>query len=185
MPEDTPRGYTYPEYTDTQNFPAAIQELATDIDADVQDLYDDVDHARYAPTAAVSFAGPTPLANGVTTDWAFTSEDYDNAGMVNLGVDPTDVSITEDGVYWITGWAEFAAAGVTTGSVGVFIMTTGALLNLVTVTRAPDNDKRTEVSATCIAFCATGEDITLALRQTTGAPLNIQFAKLTVTKVSP
>lgn len=181
---DTPRGYTYPPYGQTQNVPADIEVLARDIDADVQALYNNVNGAIYAPSAAVSFAGLTPLASGVTTDWAFTSEDYDNAGMVNLGVDPTDISITEAGVYVVTGWAEFAAAGVTTNSVGVFLMSTTAPLNIATRTAAPDNDKRTEISVTGMTFGNVGDDFTLALRQTTGAPLNIQFAKLVVTKVS-
>lgn len=183
MPLDTPGGYTYPEYSDTQNFPAQIQDLAEDIDADVQDLYDDVNNALNAPTAAVEFSGLFVLASGVTTPLPFDSQQYDNAAMWAPGT-PTEVTIVQTGIYMITGWAQFNANGVATNSVGVFIMSNGALVNLVTVTRAPDNDKSTEISATCIVFLTAGDDVTLNLRQTTGAPMDVVFAQMTVTKVS-
>lgn len=181
---DTPRGYTYPAYGDTQDVPADIEELARDIDTDVQSVYDDVDAARNAPSASVSFAGPAPLATGVTTNWPFDTEQYDNAAMWSIGT-PTIVNIPEDGIYLVTGWAQFAAPGASTNSVGVFLMTTGPISNIATVTRQPDNDKRTEISATGLVSALAGDDITLALRQTTGAPLNVNFAWLIVTKVSP
>ena len=120
---DTPRGYTYPTYGDTQDVPADIEELARDIDTDVQSVYDDVDAARNAPSASVSFAGPAPLATGVTTNWPFDTEQYDNAAMWSIGT-PTIVNIPEDGIYLVTGWAQFAAPGASTNSVGVFLMTT-------------------------------------------------------------
>lgn len=184
MPANTPRGYTYPLYGDTVNFPAQIQDLAQDIDADVQGVYDDVDAARNAATCRVEFSGLLALASGVTTNVSFNTEIYDNASMWDAGT-PTDVSIPEVGNYLITAWAEFAAAA--SGGLALFIQSTGGFIpNPCTVTKAPDNDKAIELSATCLTRCtATTENITIGLRQTTGAPLNVQFVKLTVTKVAP
>lgn len=43
MPQNTPdRGYTYPCYGDGSDFPDQIEELATDIDTDVQQILDDI-----------------------------------------------------------------------------------------------------------------------------------------------
>lgn len=184
MPANTPRGYTYPLYSDTQNFPAQIQDLAQDIDQDVQDLYDDVNGARNAPTATVFFGGPVAIPNGVTTNVIWNTEIYDNAAMWDAGT-PTDISIPEVGNYLITAWIQFDVAPA--GTLGIFVQSAGGFIPApCTQTKTVDNDKMTELSVTCLTRCtATSENITLGVRQSVGGPLNLNTARMTVTKVSP
>ena len=108
MPQNTPRGYTYPLYTDPRDFPAQIQDLATDIDTDVaaqlalQTNHLDEPSARVSANAALAIASNTD----VTLTWA--TEEYDNAGLFVIG-SPTIFTVNELGLYWIHAWAEFSA----------------------------------------------------------------------------
>lgn len=182
MSEDTPRGYTYPEYVDTQDFPAQIQELATDIDADVQGIYNDVSTARNAPSCRIRRAVGTALASGVTTNVAFDTELYDNAAMWAIGA-PTNIVIPSLGSYLVTAWAQFDAAAA--GGFALFLQSAGGLIPApATITKAPDNDKRVTLSATALTRCNAAETITVGLRQTSGAPVNTFIVEVSVTKVS-
>lgn len=107
MPANTPRGYTYPLYTDVQNFPAQIQDFATDVDTDVQAQialqtnYLDQPAARVSATAAQAVASNTD----VTLTWAV--EEYDNAGLWVIG-SPTIFTVNELGIYLISAWANWS-----------------------------------------------------------------------------
>lgn len=60
------------------------------------------------PTAFVSRAGSQTLTTGTPAKISFTSEDLDPANMVNLGANPTRVTIVEPGIYSVYGTGEFA-----------------------------------------------------------------------------
>lgn len=136
MPANTPRGYSYPLYTDAHNFPAAIQDLAQDIDVDVaaqlalQTNYLDQPSARVSSNVVQAIASNTD----VTLTWA--TEEYDNAGLWVAG-SPAIFTVNELGIYWIEAWAEFSANADST--------TSGAMLRIVSSafgTRAAHGPRR-------------------------------------------
>jgi hypothetical protein len=115
MPQNTPnRGYTYPLYDEpTMDFPAAIEELATDINDDVElleefigDAYDRASVRIFGSSAAQSI----PEAVQTTISWSGGGVSYDNAGMANLT--PTGgLTLTQPGVYLISGYVFISAPG--------------------------------------------------------------------------
>lgn len=99
MTMNTPRGYTYPCYTDPTNFPAQMQDLATDIDGDVQGILTDVTQARNnPPSLKVQTTGvATPIAAGAVIPLTFVTEIYDNTNMI-VAPSPT-ITIATEGLY--------------------------------------------------------------------------------------
>jgi len=98
MAGTTPRGYQFSEYGDTQNFPANIQTLAEDIDADVQALDDEVTDSLNRPSCTLTETGVQSVPTGVTTLLSFTNINYDNDGMAAL---PNGIDLIDDGIYLI------------------------------------------------------------------------------------
>ncbi|MFB7936684.1 hypothetical protein [Streptomyces sp. NPDC056049] len=182
MPDTTPRGYEYPLYSDTQNFPAQIQALAEDIDADVQSLYDADQAARNAPSASLGLTGPIQLIpTGAITTVQFSFVEYDNAGMATL---PSNIAIVETGLYLVTGGATFLSAA--TGGQAVLLRSVGGLVpDIATVTKAPATSVNNLFSLVALTRCAAGETITMAVLQNSGAGSVLQDAQLSVTKVAP
>lgn len=136
MPANTPRGYSYPLYTDPRDFPAQMQDLAQDIDLDVaaqlalQTNHLDQPSARVSASAALAIASNTD----VTLTWA--TEEYDNAGLFVIG-SPTIMTFNELGIYWIEAWAEFSGNTDST--------TSGCMLRIVSSafgTRAAHGPRR-------------------------------------------
>ena len=182
MPGTTPRGYDYPLYAETQDFPAAIQELAEDVDADMDALYDGNTAARNEPTAIVaqSFNVALPTATDVTT--TFDTELYDNAAMVNLGVSPQVVTITSTGLYLVSATIN---TDVDTGSVAMFVRSVAGLVpDIATVTKG-GGLPFTDLNTVALTRCAAAETIRIIVRQNSGALRNIISSRLSVTKVAP
>lgn len=185
MPGTTPRGYEYPLYGDTQNFPAQIQALAEDIDVDVQGLYDAADAARNAPTASVSNLTQS-VPSGALTTITFTDELYDNANMVNLGIDPTIISIPETGLYLVSGTAVFnIAAGTTTLACALFLRSIGGIVPDISTVTKELGSPATNLSMVTLTRCNVGESISMAVQQNFGSPIDVTGARLYVTKVAP
>ena len=68
MPANTPRGYSYPLYTDTMDgFPAAMQDLATDVDTDMQALVNQVNAAQNRPSVRVTATANQSIPQNVDT----------------------------------------------------------------------------------------------------------------------
>lgn len=111
MPQNTPsRAYTYPVYTDTQDFPAQIQELATDIDLDVENLDDQIVEALNRQSVAIrsTLSQNIPVGTAYTNlTWATT--DYDNATMATI---PTGITIPREGVYLVMAKVTFVGTGI-------------------------------------------------------------------------
>jgi hypothetical protein len=185
MPANTPRGYTYPLYSDTQNFPAQIQDMALDIDADVQDVYDQVAQAYNQPTGHISAAGQV-IPSNVSTTCIFSSEDYDNDGMVDLGVNNTRIQIQTPGIYMLNGFirilgngnATLSGAGLTLASSG------GVVANPAVSSKRLDNDKKTAICATTIHITlAAGDNITMFVRHNNPASVTLDIAELFATRL--
>ena len=67
MPANTPRGYTYPLYTDPADFPAQVQDFAQDVDVDVQALATTVTNALNSPSARVTETANQAITQNVAT----------------------------------------------------------------------------------------------------------------------
>lgn len=185
MPATTPRGYEYPLYSDMQNVPARIQALAEDIDVDVQSLYDAADAARNAPTASVDQLSDS-IPNATLTTLSFDIELYDNAGMVNLGVDPTAISITSTGLYLVSGTVhQNTAFGTVTTALAMFLRSVGGLVpDIATVTKNLGSPV-TDLSMIVLTRCNAGEKITMAVQHNSGGAIDVTNCRLYVTKVAP
>lgn len=184
MPADTPRGFTYPLYTDAQNTAAAIEELARDFDTQIADAYFQAETAFNGPSCKVQRGfGPHAIANGVTTVVTFDTEIYDPTGLMWSPGLPTIVTIPVDGEYLVTAFARFDQAA--TGGVAMFINQSGGPVTMpVTVTKAPDNDRGTTVSAATLCQAFFGENFSVSLRQNSGAAMSTFQVDFTVTRVS-
>ncbi|KUJ65436.1 hypothetical protein [Streptosporangium amethystogenes] len=186
MPGTTPRGYEYPLYGDTQNVPTQVQALAEDIDADVQSLYTANTTARNAPTASISSTGILATPSGALTTMTFTDELYDNAGMVNLGVNNTIITIPQTGLYLVSGTVTFNIAASTTPlACALFLRSVGGLVpDISTVTKALGSPQ-TSLSMVSLTRCNAGETISLATQHNYTSPIDVSPARLYVTKVAP
>lgn len=111
MPQNTPRGYTYPLYTDPQDVRAAIQELATDLDTDIEALADQIFNAKNRRTTAlVNNANQTITAN-TDTQVTLQTVNYDNGAMAATP-NGINIPIGADGIYLVTGRVQLNPSGV-------------------------------------------------------------------------
>lgn len=101
MPQNTPRGYTYPCFSDNATFPAQIQDLAQDIDLDVQSIITNIGDARNTPPSckAQTTGVATAIAAGGLVTLSFATEIYDNAGMFTPP--SPNITIPVEGLYLI------------------------------------------------------------------------------------
>lgn len=186
MPQDTSRGYTYPLYTDVNDFPAQIQELAEDIDLDMQSLFDRVVAGNNQPACSVQ-SSLINQAVAVNTDVnaTFVTELYDNDNMVNLGVSNTTITLTETGVYLATARVTFLSNGnATINSRQIAMITNGPNLTVGRKSLQGDQNVATAVHMTCLFAADSGNTLVLAQRQNSGASLNTSTRQLQVAKVA-
>lgn len=191
MPANTPRGITYPLYTDlVSNTQLYFQDMATDMDGLVQLFSDRMDAAAMRPAAKVSGLSNQALAanTNVTTTWS--GEDFDNGGMVDLAVSNTRIQLLELGIY-IVG----ASVGVsnTTGTYGVratFALSAGIGGGQVSLRGSSSNldtaPTQTYINPLMMAYCdgTTPVNVTLVLRQNSSATIQIQDRNMWAAKVS-
>lgn len=185
MPANTPRGYTYPEYGDPANFPAAMQNFANDVDADVQILVNRQTAALNRASARVSASANQNILANTDTIVTWAVEEYDNAAMANLGVNNDRLTLTETGIYLITAEVNFASNGNATvnGRMMTFAPNLSADKGHQTLAGAQNMD--TEMSSTILYQCVTaGDFIRVRVRQESGAALNISARSFSATKVA-
>lgn len=186
MPQNTPRGYTYPEYTDLADFPAQVQDFAQDVDADVQAQADAVSAALDAPSARASASANQAIAVATPTFVTFATEEYDNAAMVNLGVNNDRITFTVTGIYLVEAQVNFAPNGNATvnGRKGTLIQ--NLLGSSQTHNTVPGIQTfASELSITTLMEVVTvGDYVRLQVEQDSGAALNIDARSISATKVS-
>lgn len=183
----TNRNYPYPEYTDAADFPAQDQALATAIDTDLQNnLAVPVAEALDAPSARASRpAGSQAAGTGVNVTLSYTTENYDNDNIVDLGVSATNFTIQSAGVYLLTGSVNAQPDGSATGAIALIMQSSlGTVPNPVGTSRNLDNDKDTSLTCTTLHQAAAGEVLTLFVRHNHGASLNMSIAQFTVTRIA-
>ena len=185
MPQNTPRGYTYPLLSDVQNFPAQIQDLAQDIDADVEALDDAIQAAFNRDSARLSgpVGGTQAVASGAAgVTVTYSTEEYDNAGMANLGVNNDRLTIVNGGVYLIVAHVTFGPGPNTTWGARLQFVTTGAtVLNPTRLTRQGHNTLSTNMTIMSIHNAPATSTIAVNAAQVSGASVNITDCALSAT----
>jgi hypothetical protein len=186
MPQDTARGYTYPVYTDPANFPAQIQDLAQDIDLDMESLFDRVVAGNNQPACHIVASGVNQaIAVNTDVNATFVTEVYDNDNMVNLGADATLVTLTESGIYIATGRSTFLSNGnATINSRQLVLLTNGPNLTVGRKSLQGDQNVATAVQLTVNFQASAGNTLRMPQRQNSGASLNTSTRTLQVAKVS-
>jgi hypothetical protein len=181
------RSYPYPTYGDPASFPSQQAAFATAVDTDLQALKVSIDEALDEPSARASRpAGTQAIATGVNVTVSYTTEDYDNDGIVNLGGSSTDFVIQTPGTYLLTGSVNMQPDASSTGSAALIMQSSvGTVPNPVGTSRRLDNDKDTSLSCTTLHRVPTApETITMFVRHNHGVSLNASIAQLTVTRIS-
>lgn len=192
MPQNTPnRGYTYPLYTEpTKDFPAEIQELATDIDTDVTLLQSFITGAFNRRAVRISSAAGQVIPTGVTTtvSWLGGGADYDNGTppMANLTA-TGGLALYERGVYEISAYVGFVAPGSGTARMSVeFASSAGFISMPAMVSTRGDSRDNTWVALTALHYL-TGtvtDNITLRVWHNQGANLTIGNRSMVAVKTS-
>lgn len=185
MPANTPRGYTYPIYSDPADFPSAAQTFATQVDTDVQALVDRQTAALDRPSARVSETANQAIAANTDVFLTFSVEEYDNAAMANLGVNNDRLTFTETGIYLVTAEVNFASNGNATvnGRSGLFVQNLVGNLGHHSLRGAQAMD--TEMSLCLLTRVVTiGDFIRVQVRQESGAALNVSARSFSATKVA-
>ncbi len=186
MPANTPRGYTYPLYTDPADFPAQVQDFAQDVDVDVQALATTVTNALNSPSARVTETANQAITQNVATFVTFSVEEYDNAAMANLGVNNDRLTFTSSGLYLVSASVIFAPNGhATVGGRGVTIVSNVAPTDIALSTTRGSGTNHSDVNVTYAHYvAAAGEFLRVRVLQDSGAALNINARTLSATKVA-
>lgn len=185
MPANTPRGYTYPLYTDVANFPAQIQDFAQDVDLDVESISDSITGALNNPSVRISATANQSIPVTTNTNATFAVEEYDNAAMANLGVNNDRITFTETGIYLVSAecnWVPNAHATVG-GVLGRIVPNLGSEIAIHTLRGAQNAD--VEMSLTGLYEVSTiGDFVTFVVWQSSGAAKNISARSFSATKVA-
>lgn len=186
MPENTSRGYTYPVFTDANDFPAQIQDMATDIDTDVQAVFNRIAAGYNFAACSLQASGVNQsVANNTDVTATYDTELYDNAAMANLGVSNTTINITATGLYLVVGRATFtnSAAGATGREIRLVSSGPGGTIARKSIDGNEGLPNTTTVHIVNLVQLASGTTMTMIMRQNTGAALNTSHRQLQVAKM--
>jgi hypothetical protein len=188
MPQNTSRGYPYPLYTDTpKDFPQAIEDLATAIDADVAALEAFVAGARDRPSMQASSNIAQNIPNNTVTavSWAGGAAAYDNTLIFNPLVGMT---LTERGVYLLS--ASVTLNQVSSGSPFTATLTmnstAGFIANPASISARADPDNPTWLNVSTLHY-VTGlvtDNVSVSVWHNQGATRVAGYRTLTATKIS-
>lgn len=185
MPANTPRGYTYPVYGDPADFPAAMQDFATDVDTDVQNLVNQTTAALNRASARVSASANQNIPANVNTFVTWAVEEYDNAAMANLGVNNDRLTFTETGIYLIHAEVNFTSNGNATVNGRAMRLIPNLSPTTAWDTRRGAQNMDNEESVTDLLQVVTvGDFVRVEVFQNSGAALNISARSFSATKVS-
>ena len=186
MPANTPRGYTYPLYTDPANPAAQIQDFAQDVDLDVAAQVASIVTALNRPSAKVSSSTAQVFAPGVPQFVTWATENYDNAAMANLGVNNDRISFTSTGKYLISVEINFNANGLSVGSRQIrLVPNTGAAQNLGWENRPGSMTTGTNLTITDLyQSTGVGDFVRVEGLNSAANAVSLNTRTFTVTKVS-
>lgn len=188
MPQNTPnRGYTYPLYTEpTMNFPGAIQELATDINNDMNAVQAAITGARNRPSAMIfnNLVQSIPNNTATNVSWVGSSTNYDNDTMATT----TGLTLTDRGVYMLSASVFMAApgAGGVFGASITIASSAGFIPQPVRMSSRASATQPQWLSASALHYVTglVADSITVQVWHNQGAALGIQYRTLMATKVS-
>lgn len=186
MPENTSRGYTYPVFTDLNGFPAQIQDLATDIDGDMQSLVNRIASGYNFPAVSVQASGVNQsVANNTDVTASYDTELYDNAGMFNAGVSATNVNIVATGLYVAIGRSTFANSAASPSGRSIRLVSSGVtgVIARKSINGNSGLAATTTVHIVALFHAVSGTTVTMVQRQNTGAAINSVFRQLQVAKM--
>lgn len=180
MTMNTPRGYTYPCYSDPTDFPAQIQDLATDIDGDVQGILTNIGDARNTPPSvkAETTGAATAIGAGLLVTLTFTTQVYDNAAMF---VPPSpNITIPVEGLYLVSYRCTFGAGsnvGVRAVQLGV-----GGFIRSMQARRRAGTSSQITVTGSALTNAAMGATVNLLAGSsvaTTATDYSISVTRMT------
>jgi hypothetical protein len=163
MPGTTPnRGYPYSLPADPFDVPAAIEALARAVDTDMQDL---MDATVRRPFAKVSATSPTPqiFPADVVTAARFDFVDVDSDGMTNLAQQPTRITPTSAGLYFIWGSIVRSDFSGSAGATDWYIFQNETALDRTNFHNSPGHSSSTQITIGSMAF-ADGVDDYFSVR---------------------
>lgn len=187
MPANTPRGYSYPLYTDSTDFPTAIQDLATDVDTDMQTLVNQVAAAKNRPSARITATANQSITQNVDTVVTFATEAYDNNSMVDLAANNTRIQLQQAGIYLLTGRVQFAAASPAAFVTMLRMDSSGGVIanpGIMSISGSSTRVTEMTIEQLHIVTTTIPDNITLTVRHSFTAAINISARSLTATKVS-
>lgn len=185
MPANTPRGYTYPTYGDLANFPAEMQDFATDVDTDVAALVARQTAALNRPSARVSASANQSIPQNVDTFLTWAVEEYDNNAMANLGVNNDRISFPQTGIYLVQSEFVFTANGNATVNGRKAMFAPGLSSDKGHHSLRGSQTQDVEMSIIMLYQVSTpGDFIRVSVRQESGAALNVSVRSFSATKVA-
>lgn len=178
-----PLGFPYPQATDPAAAPAQIQALAEAVDTSMTSLEALLTTITDPPVAWIG-AGTQVIPNALGTTIVWSSEFYDNAGMVDLVSSSTEIIIPSNGLYMISCEIAFEANG--TGGRQLEILANGVSLvngfhGSAPPTTAPQGWSANE---SIMRSCVTGDRISFRGGHTAGISILMVGAEASVFRVS-
>ena len=191
MGNTTPdRGYEYPLYQDpTMDFPAAIETLAEDIDADVTALENFIEGAYQRPSIRINTAaGQSVPASTVTpVNWTGGGTDY-AYDITPRFVASGGIALNSPGVYLISAYVTMTAPGSGgTFNCSLSLTSSKALTPLVvrsSIRAHATQDTWMTVSGLTYNDAVGVNNIGMEFWQTSGSARTIGFKQMSAVKVS-
>lgn len=188
MPANTvPRGYTYPLYSDPINIASDIQELAQDIDADVQGFVDLLDRGRNRPAARVEsgVSQSVPVSASRTT-LTFATQLYDNAALYDPAF-PNQITLIEQGMYLVSARANFQSNATANYGIELAILSSAGFISVPSVRSIQAWVDQSTSITTCTLHYTTGaapDVLTVAARHNSASAVTSNARSFAVSKVS-
>ena len=180
MPQNTPRGYSYPCYGDPANFPAQLQDLAQDVDADMQAIISNIGDARnLPPSCKATSVTSVAIAAGATVQLTFSTEVYDNANMFTPLV--PDLTAPVEGLYLIAFNVTFSGPN---NGVRMINTSVNGFIRAAQARRRAGTSTQMTVNASMLSFAAAGNPIRIFAGSsvaTTATSYSVSVTRLTGT----
>ena len=176
----SPQNLPYPLYTEVVNPPAQIQALAEAIDDALVASQALIAGIVARKAGRMSSVTAQAIPNNAVTAGTFTTEDFDNDNMINIGGSNTNLVIQTAGVYLVTGTATWAANAVGVREAQIF--KNGVAVAGFRAFNAAALQSGTPV--THLVVGAPGDILTLQLFQTSGGALNCNSKVFSASRVS-
>lgn len=178
----SPQNFPYPLYTDPAGSgPAQIQAFADAVDDAIVAQQAAIAAAKERKRGEAESSAVVAIANNTLTNATFTAELFDNDNMVNLGVDNTAVTCTTAGLYLVTGTVRWAANSVGSREINITLNTVN-VGGIRAQTAALPSQAQNDISI--LVYATAGQILRLAVLQTTGGNLNIDYRRLGAVRVS-